>query len=108
LNLRDREFKESWAEFILRDILNDLTIELEKGVLIFNVLSDVRKSVLLDMAFQLGVGGLTEFTGMLFACAKGNFADAASKMLQSKWAKETPKRAATLSWMMEHDSFQIG
>lgn len=108
LNLRDRPFKQKWAEFILADIVNDLYFEVLNMVLVFRSLSPVRQCVLLDMAYQMGTEGLLGFADMLKDCSQGNYADAAIKMLQSKWAAETPKRANVLSWMMEHGSFQAG
>lgn len=52
-----------------------------------------RKDILISMAYQMGVGGLAGFKNTLAMIASGNFSGAASGMLSSKWAKQTPNRA---------------
>jgi lysozyme len=63
-------------------------------------LDPVRKTVLIDMAFNLGVAGLLQFGRTLNAVKQGNYADAAEFMLQSKWATQVGRRARRLSEMM--------
>jgi len=61
-------------------------------------LDDQRFSVLVEMAFQLGIGGLLLFRQTLGYLEKGDYELAALAMLESKWAKEdSPKRALELS-----------
>lgn len=52
-----------------------------------------RTAVLQSMAYQLGVKGLGNFKNTLSAVARGNWDKAAAGMLDSRWAKQTPKRA---------------
>lgn len=66
----------------------------------FNSLSDVRKAVLVDMRFNLGPDRFTEFRKTLGLVSVGRYADAATQMLQSKWAGQVGKRAIRLSEMM--------
>ena len=49
---------------------------------------------LVDMSYQLGVGGLLEFSQMLDALDRGDYERAAHEAEASRWAAETPKRAA--------------
>ncbi len=64
-------------------------------------LSDVRQDVLAEMAFNLGIHGLLEFTRMLNAAANDNYPIASADMLLSKWADEVGDRAARLAAMMK-------
>ena len=63
-------------------------------------LDPVRLGVLIDMAFQMGVGGLMGFSETLASIKAGNYAAASSEMLQSDWANQTPNRAKGLSQIM--------
>ena len=52
-----------------------------------------RYSVLVSMAYQLGVAGLLKFKKMLAAVDGENWNEAAIQALDSRWAKQTPERA---------------
>ena len=56
-------------------------------------LDPVRYMCLLDMCFQMGIGGLLSFKNTLRFIQQGNYDQAAKNMLVSKWAKQTPNRA---------------
>ena len=56
-------------------------------------LSEDCKTVLVSMAYQMGVTGLLGFKNMWRALDTGNFAEAERQALDSKWAKQTPARA---------------
>jgi lysozyme len=66
-------------------------------------LDPVRRRVLQNMAFNLGIGdavkgtGLLGFKNTLRMIQTGFFSDAAANMLQSKWAKQVKARAVRLS-----------
>lgn len=64
-------------------------------------LDEARKGVLLNMSFQLGLGGLLGFKNTLEQVKLGNYAKAAEMMLTSKWAEQTPARAKRLAKQME-------
>lgn len=67
----------------------------------FADLDPVRQRALVEMRFQLGLGGLLEFRQTLEFMAGKNFKAAAGAMLQSKVAKQTPKRWQRLAQMMK-------
>jgi len=52
---------------------------------------------LVSMAFQMGRDGLAGFKNTLAMIAAGRFDDAADNALLSKWAKQTPARAARVT-----------
>lgn len=61
---------------------------------------------LIDMAYQLGVGGVKGFPRMLTALKAGDYAAAERHALQSVWAKEqTPSRAAEVAGMLGNRVF---
>jgi lysozyme len=63
-------------------------------------LSEVRRKVLIDMAFNLGVEGLMKFRNTLAAVEAGDYARAADGMLASRWAGQVKARAERLAQMM--------
>ncbi len=58
--------------------------------------------VLAEMCFQLGWTGCHNFKKMWTALERGNQIEAAREALDSKWAKQTPSRAAELSELMRN------
>jgi lysozyme len=63
-------------------------------------LSDVRRKVLIDMAFNLGVQGLMKFRNTMASVQAGDYARAADGMLASRWAEQVKGRAVRLAQMM--------
>jgi lysozyme len=63
-------------------------------------LDEVRQRVLLDMAFNMGLGGLLQFKNTLATIKAGDYAKAATMMLDSRWASQVGQRAERLSRMM--------
>lgn len=67
---------------------------------IYKGLDEVRKSVLLNMCFNLSMNGLLGFNNTLAFIAAGDWERAANGMLASKWAKQVGRRAIELSELM--------
>ena len=59
------------------------------------------KCVIIEMVFQLGIGGVSKFKKMWKALKQNDYQTASEEMLDSKWAKQTPKRAEELSSVMK-------
>jgi len=55
------------------------------------------QGVLIEMAFNLGAKGLSEFKNFLSAVKSKNYKVAAKEMLNSSWSKQVGNRAQTLS-----------
>ena len=66
----------------------------------FDALSLIRQKVLVNSSFQLGATRLSHFVKFWAALARSDYHAAADEMLNSKWAKQTPKRAAELAASM--------
>ena len=69
----------------------------------FDGLSYHRKSVLIDMAYNLGMPRLLQFKKMLSALEKGDYEEVVIQMLDSKWANQVGNRAITLANIMSDD-----
>jgi len=100
-NLDDCGISQSEAYVMLiNDIMNCEKQLQQKIPDIYNGLDEVRKSVLLNMCFNLGIKGLMEFKNTLAFIKAGDWERAANGMLASKWAKQVGRRAIELSELM--------
>jgi lysozyme len=96
-NLTERE-----AALVLNMRVNSIHYELLTHEWYRN-LNLARQSVVIQMAFQLGMKGLFKFHQMILALKGGFYNQAAIEMRHSKWARQTPNRAIRLA-----DKMQIG
>jgi len=64
-------------------------------------LNDVRKCVLVNMCFNLGVSGFMGFRKMIEALKIGHYDGAAKEIRESKAAKQTGNRYERLAYYME-------
>lgn len=65
-------------------------------------LDPVRRRVLQNMAFNLGIAGLLGFKNTLEYVRTGQYGEAADGMLASKWAKQVGARAVRLAKQMRN------
>lgn len=64
-------------------------------------LDEVRRTVLIVMAFQMGTGGLLGFKKFLAAMKMGDWQAAYAEMLDSDWARQTPRRVERVGkWVL--------
>lgn len=98
-NLDDVGISKTEAEYLLDMDLDKHTEELDK-VITWAVPKDVY-AVLVDMHYNLGHERFMQFRKMLECLKKLDFKGAAKEMLDSKWAKQVPNRAAELANIME-------
>lgn len=59
-------------------------------------------SILTEMVYQMGLPRVMKFKKMREALKAGDYATAADEMLDSKWAKQTPRRAQELAARMRN------
>ena len=100
-NLEDRGITEAEAEAML-----DSDIQLTEQSLVSNFefykdLDDVRKAVLIDLAFNLGMTGLKGFKKMLKALKEGDYSEAAIQLLDSRYARQVTNRAMELARLLD-------
>ncbi len=72
----------------------------ELFVRFFGGLDEVRQGVLVDMCFNMGVGGLLTFRNTLPLIEAGRYGEAAEHMLASKWAGQVGSRSVEDAAMM--------
>lgn len=93
------------TESMIDELLN-ISIERAEGDCIrlfseFETFSENRRMALTDFVFQLGLTRASKFIHAIAAINTGRWEDAANHMRQSAWARQVPKRAATVTEMIE-------
>lgn len=99
-NLDDVGISEDEAEYLLTNDVKKVASQLDIALPWYINLDEIRKGVLLNMAFNMGINGLLGFKNTLNHIANGNYDIAAQEMLQSKWATQVGARATRLSKQM--------
>lgn len=100
--------RDSEIDMLLANDVADRVDALTKALPWFTELDEARQGVLLNMAFQMGTAGLLAFTTTLGLVRAGRYDEAADAMLKSKWATQTPNRAARLAQQMRTGEWQFG
>ena len=93
---------DEWLEFLIGQNRYVLQVYVDKYA-IYENLSQVRRDVIDDMCYQLGVSGVCRFNKMWKCLKVGDYAGAAVEMKDSSWQTQTPNRCERLSEMMESD-----
>jgi lysozyme len=99
-NLDDVGISHGEAEIMLRNDISRAEADLDRDLPWWKTLDEVRRRVLVNMAFNLGIRGLLGFKNTLELVRTGRYLDAAQHMLDSKWAKQVGPRAVRLATMM--------
>ena len=92
---------EKQALAILREDIEEKRQELFFSLPWAQTLDPVRQTVLIAMAFQMGVLGVIKFRNTLAALKAGDYAQAAKGIRGSKWAQQTPGRAERMAVAIE-------
>ena len=100
-NLRDRGLSDDEIELMLANDIRDFQEEVERAFSWWSDLDDVRQRVVVDMAFNMGLGSLSKFVNTLAHIENGRYEEAGVEMLDSKWARQVGDRANVLSDMMK-------
>lgn len=93
---------EEESETLVRRRLAELDNALRATSVLYPQLPIEARSVLLEMAYQMGVRGVKGFVKMWQALKDGDYKRAAEEMLDSKWARQTPNRARVLAERMRN------
>lgn len=81
------------SAYLLANRIEEKRAELRARLPWFDDLDDARQNALVNMAYQLGVGGLLGFKNSLRLIESGKFEAAATSMRNSRWFRQTPNRA---------------
>ena len=94
----DKEYSEEMLMNILKDDLKNAIEGAERLLKDCRILDSLAKEIIIEMVFQLGETGVSKFKNMLKALEEGpHYQTAAIEMMDSRWAKQTPERAASMS-----------
>jgi lysozyme len=91
------------AEELLFSQVESIYIDLITNISFFDDLPINVQNVLVEMAYQLGINGLSKFRKTLRFLELKQYVLASKEMLISKWAQQTPNRAKKLSNLMKGD-----
>lgn len=100
-NLDDVGITSAEADILLVNDLIRVIEELRQTFSVFDRLDNVRKSVLIDMCFNLGISRLQLFKKMFAAIDDQNWTLAATEMVDSRWCSQVGQRCEALKTMME-------
>ena len=98
----DKEYEEKFLMTILEHDL-ETAIKGAKDLMSENGCMDideVAEEIIIEMIFQLCKTGVSKFKNMWKHLSALEYSDAASEMLDSRWAKQTPNRAQGMSAQM--------
>ncbi len=88
---------ENAAYMLLRNDIKRCIAELKQNIDFFPALDIERQYALVDMCFQMGIGGLKKFKNMLKWMKLKQWKAAADECLNSAYAKQTPERAKRIA-----------
>lgn len=94
--IKDLFLSKKVCDIILEEYVSLISNTME-GLSWFNELNQATKEVVVEMIFQLGFDGFRGFEKMIACLVKKDYLGASKEMLNSKWAKQTPKRAEWLA-----------
>lgn len=105
-NLTDRGIRQSEAYFMLQNDINEVEHDLNIALPWLSKLDNTRKFALVNMAFNMGIGGLVSFHKTLSLVEEGDYDGAAVAMLQSRWASQVGDRAKRLADQIRSGEWQ--
>lgn len=95
------------AFYLLRNDIERAKRDCNKAIPFFNTLDEERKYALLDMCFNLGIKRLLKFKNMLSAMGVGNWDKASDECLNSRYARQTGKRAKRIANTIKTGRFEV-
>ena len=99
-NLEDRGLRDDEINLMLSNDIDEADGIARKLIPNYQKLSEERKAVVINMAFNLGETRLSQFKQTLAAINEGRYADAAEGMRNSLWYKQVGLRAERLATIM--------
>ena len=99
-NIQANGLPDDIAKDLLRRNLDKSQDMVKVKIRNWNELSFARRSVLIDMCFNMGISTLSKFKKFFAAIEASDFKKAAIEMEDSKWFKQVGQRAVILQEMM--------
>ena len=90
-----------WNKLFERDFARAVTGAEDVLMLCPNI-HDTARHIVVEMCYQMGAYGVSKFHGMLSALQESDYVTASKEMLDSRWAKQTPKRAMRMAERMRN------
>ena len=103
---RGGKLSDKEVDYLLANDVEEKWTELTSKASWVVSLNEARQGALLNRSFQLGVEGLLKFTTTLKYIKEGRYEEASKSMLQSLWARQTPKRAKKMSEQIRLGAWQ--
>lgn len=107
-NLEANGITSTEAEILLSFDVHSVIESIERNFDFYDDLSDVRKEVIVNMVFQMGMGTFMKFKKTIKYLENKEYQRASIEMLDSSWYKQTPKRAERASYAMKNNKFMKG
>lgn len=104
-NLTTQEIPMGAAFEWLDCLIDDLQFRLKQCIPFWSDLNDARKYVLINMAYQMGIGGLLGFHDMLKALGLKDYTATGAAMKDSVWYRDYTARASRLIKIMLSGEF---
>lgn len=95
--VKDLRLDEDISSIILDRKLSELVERLHSRFRWFQEVPEGKQSVIVEMAYQLGIHGVSLFRKMIERLKDRDWEGASIEMLDSRWARQTPNRAKELS-----------
>lgn len=105
-NLDDKGLTLKEAESLLINDILEATKDLQRNCAWYNALDPVRKDVVINMVFNMGLPKVLGFQKMIAAIGRHDYEEAAKEMLDSKWAMQVKGRAKELATMMREGAVE--
>jgi lysozyme len=106
-NLTDRGVSDSETALMLSNDTDLVIKQFKNNFPFWDTLSEVRKLVVMDMIFNVGINRFLGFKKMIDAIHGKDFLLDSKEMLDSTWAKQVGGRSLRLSEMMKSDKLPI-
>lgn len=106
-NLDDVGITREEALILLDNDIAKVRREVNRAFPWFAQLNPVRKNVVLNMVFNIGLPRFRQFKKTIAAIKAKDWEEAASQMLDSRWARQVGRRARELAAMMKTGKYSV-
>ena len=91
--------------YLLASDVKRVNTELTGAFSWYRTLGTARKDAIMDMCFNMGLPRLMKFKKALAGMALGDYNEAATEFLDSRWAKQVGQRAVTVTDMIRSGEY---